>query len=48
MGSGTGNFFKVVLKNFDVLAGYLSDSLYSFFSFAFSKEKKSHDGELVC
>ncbi|GMQ02808.1 hypothetical protein CsSME_00048870 [Camellia sinensis var. sinensis] len=28
MGSGAGSFLKVVANNFDVLAGYLSLSLY--------------------
>lgn len=29
MGSGAGNFLKVLLRNFDVLAGYVSPTFMS-------------------
>ncbi|XP_050936404.1 HVA22-like protein a isoform X2 [Cucumis melo] len=41
MGSGTGNFFKVVLKNFDVLAGPVVGLVYPLYASIRAIETKS-------
>ncbi|KAJ8753348.1 hypothetical protein K2173_019747 [Erythroxylum novogranatense] len=42
MGSGTGNFLKVILKNFDVLAGPVVSLAYPLYASIRAIETKSH------